>query len=125
MAEGRTYPLLSTREHVDWQRRAVWLLASLLERAQTEQLPVLTWTIGGSGAWLIGHVDETASARAREHFDRWADALGAKRWPDITSGMRLHVHAVAEHYDGLVTVSVVAHIDIHPPSTLGVSGDAE
>ena len=93
-----------------WQRRAVRVLAELLARAGRD-LPPLRWTVATRAA-LTGYVEEYDPTRARQQFEAWTAAVGATPWPERgPAGGRIHLHAVREHYDGLVTVAVIADID--------------
>src|SRR6266487_3605748 len=50
-----TLPLgpITDLERLDWQRRAVRVLAELLEHAQASALPVVSWQVASAGAGLV------------------------------------------------------------------------
>ena len=98
-------------ERLDWQRRCVRVLCGLLERAEQEGLALLGWTICRDSAVLIGHLLGSDPTEARRQFEAWATALGATPSPERTSGSRVHLLAIAEGIDGMVSVSVAADID--------------
>lgn len=101
---------VTEREQLGWQRRSVRVLASLLERAQREGLPVVGWSVTHAGTGLLAHCFAHDPARRRADFDAWCAALGATPWPERTSGSTTHLHAVAKRYQGLVYVAVVADL---------------
>jgi hypothetical protein len=101
---------ITDSERRGWQRRAVRVLGELLGGPGRE-LPLLRWTVA-TRAGLVGFVEEYDPARARQQFEVWVRALGATPRPERDpAGGRIHLYAVREHYDGLVTVAVVADID--------------
>ena len=102
---------ITDRERLGWQRRAVRVLAELLECAQTNELPVVAWSVSHAGAALVARCFAHPPAQRRADFDAWCSALGASRWPERTSGLTTHLYAVAKNYDGLVDVAVLADLD--------------
>jgi hypothetical protein len=60
-------------ECYSWQFRALTLLRTLMDRAVSQKLPPLRWTIGTTGEL---HGQCTGGDR-RMVFTRWRDALGA------------------------------------------------
>jgi hypothetical protein len=102
---------ITDRERLGWQRRAVRVLAELLERAQTNGLPVVAWSVSHAGAALVARCLAHPPAQRHADFDAWCSALGASRWPERTSGSIAHLYAVAKNYDGLVDVAVLADLD--------------
>ena len=101
---------ITDRERLIWQRRAVRMLAGLLERAHRDSLPVVGWTVAHAGAALVARCFAHDPARRRSEFNAWCQALDATVWPEHTSGSTTYLHAIAEHYDGLVTVTVLADL---------------
>jgi hypothetical protein len=101
---------ITDRERLIWQRRAVSVLAGLLERAHRESLPVVGWTVAHAGAALVARCFAHDPARRRSEFNAWCQALDATVWLEHTSGSTTYLHAIAEHYDGLVTVTVLADL---------------
>jgi hypothetical protein len=101
---------ITDRERLIWQRRAVRVLAGLLERAHRDSLPVVGWTVAHAGAALVARCFAHDPTRRRGEFNAWCQALDAAIWPEHTSGSTIHLHAIAEHYDGLVTVTVLADL---------------
>jgi len=82
------------------QRRALRVLDGLLKR--TDLSPIV-WTVGNAGATLVGDV-VTADGDRRETWAAWVRVLDARPWPERTSGGMIHLHAVAEKYDGVTVV---------------------
>src|SRR6266487_7165572 len=109
-----TLPLgpITDRERLGWQRRAVRVLAELLDHAQASGLPVVAWPVSPSGAGLAARCLclGQGAAKCRVDFDAWCAALGASRSPERIAGTTTLLHAVAKHYDGLVTVAVAADL---------------
>jgi hypothetical protein len=101
---------ITDRERLIWQRRAVRVLTGLLERAQGDGLPVIGWTVAHAGAALVARCFTHDPSQRRGEFDAWCQALGANVWPERTSGSTTHLHAVARHYDGLVTITILADL---------------
>jgi hypothetical protein len=102
---------ITDRERLGWQRRAVRVLAELLERAQRDGLPVVAWSVSPAGAALVARCFAHPPAQRRADFDAWCSVLGASRWSERTSGSTVHLYAVAKNYDGLVDVAVLADLD--------------
>ena len=67
---------ISDPERIRWQRQAVTILSHLLDRAATEHLPVLSWTIGDAGATLAGRSHAIPDADRGPAIQAWAAALG-------------------------------------------------
>ncbi len=101
---------ITDRERLIWQRRAVRVLADLLEHAHRDSLPVVGWTVAHAGAALVARCFAHDPASRRSEFNAWCQALDATVWPEHTSGSTTYLHAIAEHYDGLVTVTVLADL---------------
>jgi hypothetical protein len=101
---------ITQREQLGWQRRAVRVLAGLLERAQRDGLPPVGWSVSHAGAVLVARCFAHDPAQRREDFDAWCAALDARRWSEHTSGSTTHLHAVAKDYDGLVDVAVLTDL---------------
>jgi hypothetical protein len=97
-------------ERRGWQRRAVRVLAELLDGPGRE-LPPMRWTVA-TGARLLGHVESHDPITGRQQFDAWAQALGATPWPERDRGAYTTLSAERKHYDGLVTVGLVADLDM-------------
>jgi hypothetical protein len=95
---------ITDRERLGWQRRAVRVLAGLLELAARDGLPVVAWAVSKAGAGLA------ARCYSRTDFDTWCAVLDAPPWPEQTSGATTYLHAVARDYDGLVDVAVLADL---------------
>lgn len=60
-----------------------------------------------TGAGLVARCLDLDPAKRRADFDAWAEALGAARSPEHTSGGRRTCGPSAEHYPGC-TVTVPA-----------------
>jgi hypothetical protein len=58
-----------------WQKRAVRVLADLLDLQARDILPVLSWYVGDAGAVLTGRSYAVPSTRRRDAITAWADAL--------------------------------------------------
>src|SRR6266536_3365263 len=101
---------ITDRERLIWQRRAVRVLAGLLERAHRDGLPVVGWSVAHAGAALVARCFAHDPAQRRADFNAWCSVLGAIPWPERTSGSTAHLHAVARDYDGLVDVAVMADL---------------
>jgi hypothetical protein len=110
---GDRNPLVTVQERARWQRRAVRVLGELLA-AEGRNLRPLRWTVA-TRASLTGHFEEYDPAAGRQRFEVWVQVLGAIPSPERQSGGRVHLHAVRQHYDGLVTVAVLA--DLHVEGT--------
>ena len=93
-------------ERRGWQRRAVRVLAELLNR----DLPPLRWTVA-TGARPLGSVESRDSTTGRQHFEAWAQALDATSWPERDRGSVVTLSAERKHFDGLVTIGLVANLD--------------
>ncbi|MFG1751436.1 hypothetical protein [Streptosporangium sandarakinum] len=94
------------------QQRAYATLGRLLELADTEQLPAISWTItdGGSGPTLVGECVATDPVQRRDDFEVWRRALGAEAWPGgLRRGKGVHLHASAIDEKG-VSISLTADI---------------
>jgi hypothetical protein len=100
---------ITDAERRGWQRRAVRVLSELLA-GPGRDLPPLRWEVD-RGASLVGRVEPRDSATARRHFEAWAWAVGAQTRPEFADMFGVHLRAARDHYDGLVTVVVVAEID--------------
>ena len=101
---------VTDREQIGWQRRAVRVLAGLLELAARDHLPVLAWTVADAGARLVARCTAPDPAQRRTDFGAWCAALDAHRWPGHTTGATTHLHAIAKDFDGLVDVAVLADL---------------
>jgi hypothetical protein len=105
-----TFGPITDREQLGWQRRAVRVLAGLLELAARDGLPPVAWTVADAGAGLVARCFAPDPARRRADFDAWCAVLGARHWPAVTTGTTTHLHATAKDVDGLVDVVVVADL---------------
>jgi hypothetical protein len=101
---------ITQREQLGWQRRAVRVLAQLLEQASRDGLPPVSWSVSHAGAVLVARCLAHNPAQRRANFDAWCAVLNARRWPEQTTAATTHLHAVATDYDGLVDVAVVADL---------------
>ncbi|HEY5988771.1 MAG TPA: hypothetical protein VIV12_20685 [Streptosporangiaceae bacterium] len=110
---GSPLPLgpISDREQLGWQRRAVRVLTQLLQRAQRDRLPVVQWSVAYAGAGLVARCLRGEAARRRADFDAWCSVLGATERRARRQGSTTHLSAVARHYDGLVSVALLADLD--------------
>ncbi len=72
------------REQMAWQLRAARVLTDLLERGDSEGLPVLEWTISHTGAQVTGRCHAQPGSARRAALAAWAGALG------ITLGEEYH-----------------------------------
>jgi hypothetical protein len=109
---GSPLPLgpITDREQLGWQRRAVRVLTGLLERAHRDGLPVVQWSVTHAGAGLAGRCLRGEAARRRADFDAWCAALEATERRERRQGSTTHLYAVARHYDGLVSVALLADL---------------
>jgi hypothetical protein len=105
-----TFGPVTDREQLGWQRRAVHVLAGLLERAARDGLPVVAWSVSDAGAVLVARCFAHDPGQRRADFDAWCAALGAHRWPERTTGPTTHLHAIAKDLDGLADVAVLADL---------------
>jgi hypothetical protein len=96
-------------ERRGWQRRAVRVLAQLLDGPGRE-LPPLRWTVATT-ARLLGHVESHDPGMGRQHFEMWAQALSATPRPEHDRGIYTTLRAERADYDGLVDVGLVADLD--------------
>ncbi|SRR6266540_4768942 len=101
---------ITDRERLGWQRRAVRVLAGLLERAQRDGLPVVQWSVSDAGARLVARCLTQDTARRRADFDAWSVALEATERRELRQGSTTHLYAIARHYDGLVSVALLADL---------------
>ncbi len=108
-----------------WQMRAVRVLSEILTGPGAE-LPPLRWSINAH-AGLTGHVeiplvdDELDRAAARQHFDAWAQALGAQVRPPTRDLLGLRLYAFREEYPGRVDVAVIADLGQDAPDDAAVT----
>lgn len=93
-------------ERLSWQFRALALLGTLMDRAVTEQLPPLQWTIGTTGE-LRGQVLTGGDRRAV--FTRWRDALGP---PDEEHEVTLDHTRLSAVWNRIDRVQVVLTADL-------------
>ncbi len=100
---------ITDREQLGWQRRAAGVLAGLLERAHRDRLPVVTWSVSDAGARLVARCLAHDPAGRRADFDAWCQALDGTR-REVRQGATTHLYAEARHYDGLVSVAVLADL---------------
>jgi hypothetical protein len=70
------YTPISHAEQIRWQRDAAGVLGKLLELAAKRGLPVISWTVGSSGAQLHGQCVAHPMGQRRADFEAWRDALG-------------------------------------------------
>jgi hypothetical protein len=96
-------------ERLRSQRRAVRMLGELLDGPGRE-LPPLRWTVFNH-ARLLGNIESHDPDAGRQQFDAWVQALGATPWPERDLGFKVTLSAERKHYDGLVTVGLVADLD--------------
>lgn len=65
---------ISHAERAAWQRRAAAELARIV--AAHRDLPLIAWTVGSTGATLLGRVKALVPpAEARQVFDLWRTAI--------------------------------------------------
>jgi hypothetical protein len=103
--------MVSNREQLHWQFRAVRVLEKLLKTAGRDDLPAITWTVGNAGAVLVGRCYGRRDVDRRTEWEAWRSTLGAAAWPERTDGGGVtHLHAVAKDVDGLVDVVVIADV---------------
>jgi hypothetical protein len=74
-------------------------------------LPVIAWPIAPAGAALVGRCLDHDMTQRNADFDVWARSLDAVHAPEHTSASAIYLRAQAQHYDGLVTVTILATID--------------
>jgi hypothetical protein len=61
---------------VAWQRRAAAALSKILERAGTEGLPPIAWTVATAGIEVRGECLAHPADARRDHFTAWRTAVG-------------------------------------------------
>jgi hypothetical protein len=84
-------------ERAGWKRRAAAELARIL--ATHKDLPVIAWTIGTTGATLVGQVNGLQpAAQARETFEAWRLALALAEHNELSSSdSTTHLSAASHH----------------------------
>jgi hypothetical protein len=85
----------------------VRVLAELLDRAKTEGLSALTWTMGFTG--LMGTCTALDPAERSREFDTWRAALNATPWSPREIAGSVVRHAVADDH-ARVKIALVAVI---------------
>jgi hypothetical protein len=117
---------ITDRQQLGWQRRAVHVLTGLLERAHRDGLPVVLWSVSDAGAGLVGRCFAHDPARRRVDFGTRCSVLDATERREGCQGSTTHLFAVARHYDGLVSVALVAdrYDDHAQDEAAGSSGPA-
>lgn len=117
--DGSVSPV-TRAEQAAWQRGAHHVLGQLLERAATEDLPPILWTVHSAGAALTGECSAPDLSQRREDFSAWLAALGGTAEPEHASHGMTRLVARTEPLDGLVTVDLVASTfddEPAPPAT--------
>lgn len=98
---------------IAWQRRAVAVLADLLDQAARDSLPVLAWTVGHSGAHLLGRAVSYPVSGRRDAIGAWGAALGIELRERVDSSGVTRVLGVAEQRDtahGFCTITLAADV---------------
>jgi len=81
-------------ERAAWQRRAASELAAILEVHR--DLPVIAWTVGSAGSFVVGHVNGLAPAwLVRQVFDAWRTALTLTEHSESTGAGTTYLRAAA------------------------------
>jgi hypothetical protein len=100
---------ITDAERRGWQRRTVRVLADLLDGPGRDLAP-LRWTVAAR-AGLVGFVESHDATIGRQHFEAWVEAIGARPWPERDLDFKVTLTAERKHYDGLVTIGLVADLD--------------
>jgi hypothetical protein len=125
--------MISTDEPVTAQGRAYRVLGQLLERAATEHLPAIDWTVIASGSRVLGRCTAFPGPRRRRaDFEAWRAELGAEAGQGTATADVPRLTARAEREHGLVTVEIVADLyddpdieeDIEPAGAARPAGPA-
>ncbi len=85
-------------ERLGWQRRAVTVLAGLLERAEREGLPLMDWSVP-PGLSLVARPRSGRVGRSpqnRVDWQRWCAALGVRGRESTAATGSVFLSAVAE-----------------------------
>jgi hypothetical protein len=81
-------------ERAAWQRRATRELAAILNAHP--DLPIIAWTVGSAGSFVVGHVNGLAPAwQVRQVFDAWRTALTLTEHPESVGAGATHLRAAA------------------------------
>jgi hypothetical protein len=84
-------------ERAALQRRATRELAAILNAHP--DLPIIAWTVGSTGSFVVGHVNGLASAwQVRQVFDAWRTALTLTEHADSVRAGATYLRA-AVHRD--------------------------
>jgi len=97
--EDLGYSPITRAEQNAWQRQAATLLSKLLERAASEGLPPIAWTVQRAGATLVGHCYAPGPAERRAEFNAWRLAIAS--WAGHGADVK------REHADSAGTVRLV------------------
>jgi hypothetical protein len=97
---------------VAWQRRAVAVLGELLQRAESEAVPVVEWEVGDVGPALLGRCAGPSVPAQVEAFDAWHALLGpADRVTENRIGALTRKIASWERYQGVHVVLAADLLD--------------
>jgi hypothetical protein len=97
---------------VAWQRRAVAVLGVLLQRAESDAVPVVEWEVGDVGPSLRGRCAGSSVAARVEAFDAWRALLGrADRVTEDRIGPLRRKIASWERYQGVHVVLAADLLD--------------
>jgi hypothetical protein len=113
-------------EQTAWQRRAVRVLADLLEQAARENLPVLGWSVGSAGIILTGRSFAEPGPARRDCLAAWAAALGIElREHRFSSGTTVITGTAGQRDSrhGFCTIVLTADIYDDAAEDTGGSGD--
>jgi hypothetical protein len=100
---------------IGWQCRAVAVLGRVLVRAAAEDLPPITWTLGGAGMVLAGRFGAARMDQRCADFNTWRLAVG--RWAGKGADIR------RDHADRAGTVRLVDQWDQFEGITVTLSAD--
>ena len=82
-------------ERAAWQRRAARELAAILEVHR--DLPIIAWTVGSTGSFVVGHVNGLAPAwLVRQVFDAWRTALTLTEHSESAGAGATYLRAAAD-----------------------------
>ena len=97
---------ITQAERAGWQRRAAAELVRILDAHR--DLPVIGWTLGPTGATLVGRIDPFVSAaKVRHIWHAWRLALAIEEEPGQTrfGNGTTYLHCVAERSGIRLTIT--------------------
>jgi hypothetical protein len=99
-------------DQLAWQKRAVRILADLLDLQARDILPTLSWYVGDTGTMLTGRSYAYPSTRRRDAITAWAQALKIplEEHPSTPGTVTVRGSATKETSHGPCLIVLEAHI---------------